>query len=74
MSRPTSQSKATAVQVLLTDAIEAGERARARVVHTTNSLQRQMQEIHGGIWRVKIDHKSRFVMIVAGPDRKDVQS
>ncbi|RJG46645.1 hypothetical protein [Mesorhizobium sp. DCY119] len=52
-----------AINALLTDAVETADRAKSRVTHTANTLARQMQEMHGGIWRVEIDHQAGFVLV-----------
>jgi hypothetical protein len=52
-----------AINTLLTDAVEIADRAKARLAHTANALARQMQEMHGGDWRVEIDHQAGFVLV-----------
>ena len=55
-------------------AIHAAAIARSEGLKTTaqmlaGSLRDVMQEIHGGNWRVQIDHDAEFVMIARRADR-----
>lgn len=53
---------------ILTEAAKTvGDRKRTIGV-LAEVLAEQMQKLHGGLWRLNIDHKLQFIMIVASPD------
>lgn len=50
----------------ITKALEPnGNALAADVERLTRQLQKAMQTIHGGEWRVQIEHEHQFVMVVA---------
>lgn len=40
-----------------------GQAALAAIEVTTSDLAEQLRNIHGGEWRVKIDHQFQFVIV-----------
>jgi hypothetical protein len=56
---------------LLKDACTNVRDRRNGVKVLTDVLADQMQKIHGGSWRIDIDHEHQFIMVVARSPKHD---
>lgn len=53
----------------LTDAVAHADAKMATARLLAEALCEKMQKIHGGSWRIQIDHEAEFVMIARRADR-----
>ena len=66
MSRPVHHRRS--LPSSLTGALKLDVAAEIQMV--TDYLQHLMEEMHGGAWHNKVDHKNGFVIVVLHPERR----
>ncbi len=70
MGKANSTSTPDIATTLLAQASDAARNRMTTLRVLTNVLREEMQAMHGGIWRVRIDHDDQLIVIapsIVGP-------